>query len=124
MPDKEEKKDKKPKYPEMWFLYDGRQCYLGNIALDATEKYSVQITKDERNVYFDEMFMIARPLGSDGVEMENSVIIADVDKDEVTKAFNNAGFAVVGVSDEDHDELIRELDKLKTVKGGESKRYK
>ena len=70
------------------------------------------------------MFLIARPFGSDGKEMENSVIIADVDKDEVTKAFNNAGFAVVGVSDEDHDELIRELDKLKTVKGGESKRYK
>jgi len=26
-------------------------------------------------------------------------------------------------TDEDHQEIIRELDKLQTVKGGESKRY-
>ena len=116
--------EKKPKYPKMWFLYDGRQTYLGNIAYDATENYSVQITKDERNVYFDEMFMIARPLGDDGKEMENSIIIPNVDKDKLEEAFKNAGFAVVEVSNRDHDELIRELDKLETVKGGESKKYK
>jgi hypothetical protein len=27
-------------------------------------------------------------------------------------------------TDQDHDELIRELDKLATIKGGESKKYK
>ena len=120
MPDDKDK----PKYPEMWFLYDQPGTCLGNIALDNTGSYSVQISKDDNNPYFDELFTIARPLGSKGVEWKHSVLITDVDKEEITEAFNNAGFVAIKAEDNDHDELIRELDKLQTVKGGESKKYK
>jgi len=58
------------------------------------------------------------------MEWEHSVLITDVDKDKLTEAFNNAGFVAIKAEDKDHDELIRELDKLQTVKGGESKTYK
>ena len=52
------------------------------------------------------------------------MVITDVDKDELIDSYNNAGFAVVKASTQDHDEIVRELDKLQTVKGGESKKYK
>jgi hypothetical protein len=52
------------------------------------------------------------------------VVITNVDKDEIIEAYNNAGFAVVLAGPKDHEELLRELDKLQTVKGGESKKYK
>ena len=121
--DKEDDKDE-PKYPEMWFFYDQPGTCLGNIALDASGSYSVQISKDDNNPYFDELFTIARPLGDKGIEWKHSVLITGVDKEEITEAFNNAGFVAIKADDNDHDELIRELDKLQTVKGGESKTYK
>ena len=113
--DKNNDKDE-PKYPEMWFFYDQPGTCLGNIALDATGSYSVQISKDDNNPYFDELFTIARPLGSKGIEWENSVLITDVDKDEITEAFNNAGFVAIKAGDDDHDELIRELDSYRLLK--------
>ena len=36
---------------------------------------------------------------------------------------DNMGFMARKATDDDHDEVIREMDKLKTIKGGESKRY-
>jgi len=119
----EEEKDEK-KNPEIWWIYDGRGVCLGNIALDATGSYSAQISKDDNNPFFDELIHMTGPLGHGGDEFKHSVVITDVDLDEVTEAYNNAGFAVVGASDQDHEELLRELDKLQTVKGGESKKYK
>lgn len=116
-------KEKKPKYPELWFIYDGIGTYIGNIAKDATDNYSAQISKDERNIYFDELFTLVSPLGKKNIEQPNSVIIVDVGLDDSIKEFNNAGFIVTAVSDKDHEELLRELDKLQTVKGGESKKY-
>ena len=83
-----------------------------------------QITKDERNEYFDEMFTFLRPLGSKGIEVSASVLIVDVDKEEALDAITGAGFMAKKATGKDHDELIRELDKLQTVKGGESKKYK
>ena len=82
------------------------------------------IVLKSRNPFFDELVHITGPLGHGGDEFKHSVVITDVDLDEVTEAYNNAGFAVVGASDQDHEELLRELDKLQTVKGGESKKYK
>jgi len=119
-----EEKEKKDKYPEMWFIEDGMGTYLGNVALDATGNFSAQIGKDDNNVYFDELFLLARPLGSEGIELKHSVIIADVDKDKILDAFTEAGFIATRAGDEDFEELKRELDKLQTVKGGESKKYK
>ena len=124
--DKKEEKDEEDekKNPEIWWIYDGRGVCLGNIALDATGSYSAQISKDDNNPFFDELIHITGPLGHGGDEFKHSVVITDVDKEEVTEAYNNAGFAVVGASDQDHEEILRELDKLQTVKGGESKKYK
>ncbi len=108
----------------MWFIEDGMGTYLGNVALDATGNVSAQIGKDDNNVQFDELFLLSRPLGSEGIELKHSVIIADVDKDKVLDAFTEAGFIATRAGDADFEELTRELDKLQTVKGGESKKYK
>ena len=70
------------------------------------------------------MFTFLRPLGSKGIELSASVLIVDVDKEEALDAITGAGFMAKKATDKDHDELIRELDKLQTVKGGESKKYK
>ena len=120
----EEEKEKKEEYPEMWFISDGMGIHLGNVSLNATGKFHAQISKDLRNVYFAELFTMARPLGSKAIEKEFSVIIPDVDKEAVLDAFTDAGFLATRAGDEGFEELTRELDKLQTVKGGESKKYK
>ena len=122
--DADEDEKEEDKYPEIWFIFDGVGTYLGQIAKNATGNFHAQITKDERNEYFDEMFTFLRPLGSKGIELSASVLIIDVDKEEALDAITGAGFVAKKATDEDHDEIIRELDKLQTVKGGESKTYK
>ena len=119
--DKDEKEE--DQYPEIWFIFDGMGTYLGQIAQNATGNFHAQITKDERNEYFDEMFTFLRPLGSDAKELSQSAVIIDVDKEEALDAVTEAGFMARKATDDDHEEIIRELDKLQTIKGGESKRY-
>ena len=121
--DTEDEEQDEDDYPEIWFIFDGMGTYLGQIAKNATGNFHAQITKDERNEYFDEMFTFLRSLGSDVKELSNSVVIIDVDKEDALDAVTGAGFMARKATDEDHDELIRELDKLQTIKGGESKRY-
>ena len=50
-------------------------------------------------------------------------MIAPVDKEEALNVLTDSGFMASLSTDEDNDELLRELDKLETIKGGESKRY-
>ena len=121
--DAEDEEQDEDDYPEIWFIFDGMGTYLGQIAKNATGNFHAQITKDERNEYFDEMFTFLRSLGSDVKELSNSVVIIDVDKEDALDAVTGAGFMARKATDEDHEELIRELDKLQTIKGGESKRY-
>lgn len=121
--DAEDEEQDEDDYPEIWFIFDGMGTYLGQIAKNATGNFHAQITKDERNEYFDEMFTFLRSLGSDVEELSNSVVIIDVDKEDALDAVTGAGFMARKATDEDHEELIRELDKLQTIKGGESKRY-
>ena len=121
--DAEEEEQDEDEYPEIWFIFDGMGSYLGQIAKNATGNFHAQITKDERNEYFDEMFTFLRPLGSDAKELSHSAVIIDVDKEEALDAVTGAGFIERKATDDDHDEIIRELDKLQTIKGGESKRY-
>lgn len=120
---KAEEEEEEEKYPEIWFIFDGIGTYLGQVAKNATGKFHAQITKDERNEYFDEMFMFLRPLGTKGIEVETSVLVVDVDKEEALDAITEAGFIAKKATDQDHEEIIRELDKLQTIKGGESKNY-
>ena len=121
--DADEDEEEEDEYPEIWFIFDGVGTYLGQVAKNATGNFHAQITKDERNEYFDEMFTFLRPLGSDGKELSHSAVIIDVDKEEALDAITGAGFIAKKATEDDHKEIIRELDKLQTVKGGESKRY-
>ena len=121
--DADEDEKEEDEYPEIWFIFDGVGTYLGQVAKNATGNFHAQITKDERNEYFDEMFTFLRPLGSDGKELSHSAVIIDVDKEEALDAITGAGFIAKKATDDDHEEIIRELDKLQTIKGGESKRY-
>ena len=121
--DEEDEQDDEDQYPEIWFIFDGMGTYLGQIAKNATGNFHAQITKDERNEYFEEMFTFLRPLGSDAKELSHSAVIIDIDKEEALDAVTGAGFIARKATDDDHDEIIRELDKLQTIKGGESKRY-
>ena len=121
--DAEDEEQDEDEYPEVWFIFDGMGTYLGQIAQNATGNFHAQLTKDERNEYFDEMFTFLRPLGSDAKELSYSAVIIDVDKEEALDAVTEAGFMARKATDDDHEEIIRELDKLQTIKGGESKRY-
>ena len=121
--DADEDEEEEDKYPEIWFIFDGVGTNLGQVAKNATGNFHAQITKDERNEYFDEMFTFLSPLGSDVKELSHSVAIIDVDKEEALDAITGAGFIAKKATDDDHEEIIRELDKLQTIKGGESKRY-
>ena len=121
--DAEDDEQDEDEYPEVWFIFDGMGTYLGQIAKNATGNFHAQITKDEQNEYFDEMFTFLRPLGSDAKELSYSAVIIDVDKEEALDAVTEAGFMARKATDDDHEEIIRELDKLQTIKGGESKRY-
>ncbi len=121
--DADEDEEEEDKYPEIWFIFDGVGTYLGQVAQNDTGNFHAQITKDDSNEYFDEMFTFLRPLGSDGKELSHSAVIIDVDKEEALDAITGAGFIAKKATDDDHEEIIRELDKLQTIKGGESKRY-
>ena len=121
--DAEDEEPDEDSYPEVWCIFDGMGTYLGQIAQNATGNFHAQLTKDERNEYFDEMFTFLRPLGSDAKELSYSAVIIDVDKEEALDAVTEAGFMARKATDDDHEEIIRELDKLQTIKGGESKRY-
>ena len=121
--DEDDEKEEEEGFPEIWFIFDGVGTYLGQVAENNTGNFHAQITKDERNEYFDEMFTFLSPLGSDVIELSHSVAIIDVDKEEALDAITGAGFIAKKATDDDHKEIIRELDKLQTIKGGESKRY-
>ena len=121
--DAEDEEQDEDSYPEVWFIFDGMGTYLGQIAQNATGNFHAQLTKDERNEYFDEMFTFLRPLGSAAKALSYSAVIIDVDKEEALDAVTEAGFMARKATDDDHEEIIRELDKLQTIKGGESKRY-
>ena len=121
--DAEDEEQDEDEYHEILFIFDGMGTYLGQIAKNATGNFHAQLTKDERNEYFDEMFTFLRPLGSDAKELSYSAVIIDVDKEEALDAVTEAGFMARKATDDDHEEIIRELDKLQTIKGGESKRY-
>ena len=121
--DNEKDEKEEDEYPEIWFIVDGVGTHLGMIAKNATGNFHAQLSKDARNEYFEEMFTFLRPLGSDAKELSHSAVIIDVDKEEALDAVTGAGFIARKATDDDHDEIIRELDKLQTIKGGESKRY-
>ena len=57
-------------------------------------------------------------------ELDSNYMFKDIDVDDTRKLFDDEGFTIQKATTQDFDELKRELDKLETIKGGESKKYK
>ena len=130
-------KEKEVKYPEVWFLYDGIGTWLGYVAENPPDrdpdKFHVLVSAGlpgYPNPHFDELERMSVGLGENVYELpkmldgkSGGVMVAPVDKEEALTAFTNAGFMAKKAKKDDHEELLREMDKLQTTKGGESKRY-
>ena len=123
----------KPEYPELWFMFDGVNNLVANMHEFGDEDdeedgqgFSLNIEDTE---YWSEIYDAVRDFSSKtATELEGgNILVAPIesdDKESVLQAFNDLGFVAKKATDEDHEELIRELDKLATIKGGESKKYK
>ena len=123
----------KPEYPELWFMFDGVNNLVANMhefgdEEDEEDGYGFSLNIEDTE-YWSEIYDAVRDFSSKtATELEGGyILVAPIepdDKESVLQAFNDLGFVAKKATDEDHEELIRELDKLATIKGGESKKYK
>ena len=123
----------KPEYPELWFMFDGVNNLVANMhefgdGEDEEDGYGFSLNIEDTE-YWSEIYDAVRDFSSKtATELEGgNILVAPIepdDKESVLQAFNDLGFVAKKATDEDHEELIRELDKLATIKGGESKKYK
>ena len=123
----------KPEYPELWFMFDGVNNLVANMhefgdEEDEEDGYGFSLNIEDTE-YWSEIYDAVRDFSSKtATELEGgNILVAPIepdDKESVLQAFNDLGFVAKKATDEDHEELIRELDKLATIKGGESKKYK
>jgi len=105
---------------DMWFLFDLRGEYHGHVATGLNGKGVLMLKKGDYNKY---LLSLGNEVGNPE-ELEFNYIVKDVDVDATQKLFDDEGFTVQKATTQDFDELKRELDKLETIKGGESKKYK
>ena len=111
-------KNKRKKNDDMWFLFDLRGEYHGHVAVGANDKGVLMLKKGD-----DDKFLLS--LGNevgDPEELQFNYMVKDVDVDATRKLFDDEGFTIQKATNQDFDELKRELDKLETIKGGESKK--
>ena len=123
----------KPEYPELWFMFDGVNNLVANMhefgdEEDEEDGYGFSLNIEDTE-YWSDIYDAVRDFSSKtATELEGgNILVAPIepdDKESVLQAFNDLGFVARKATDEDHEELIRELDKLATIKGGESKKYK
>ena len=123
----------KPEYPELWFMFDGVNNLVANMhefgdEEDEEDGYGFSLNIEDTE-YWSEIYDAVRDFSSKtATELDGgNILVAPIepdDKESVLQAFNDLGFVARKATDEDHEELIRELDKLATIKGGESKKYK
>ena len=123
----------KPEYPELWFMFDGVNNLVANMhefgdEEDEEDGYGFSLNIEDTE-YWSEIYDAVRDFSSKtATELEGgNILVAPIepdDKESVLQAFNDLGFVAKNATDEEHEELIRELDKLATIKGGESKKYK
>ena len=104
----------------MWFLFDLRGEYHGHVATAFNGKGVLMLKKGDYDKY---LLSLGNEVG-DPEELSYSYIVKDVDVDATRKLFDDEGFTIQKATKNDFDELKRELDKLETIKGGESKKYK
>lgn len=101
--------------PKVNFLFDPRGEYHGFIANSA-----ISVKKGDQ---FEYIMQFAGDLGQ-VQQMKMTGIIKDIDEEHAIELFKSKDYIVVEATDEDFQELEREFDKLQTIKGGESKKYK
>ena len=122
--------EKKPEYPELWFMFDGMNTVVANFHEfgDKEEEHGF-VLQIRDTPYWSDIYDNTRNFGQKtATETDHgNIVVAPIkedDKEDVLRAFNDIGFGAKKASDQDHEELIREMDKLSTIKGGESKKYK
>jgi hypothetical protein len=108
------------KRDNMWFLFDLRGEYHGHVATGFNDKGVLMLKKGDYDKY---LLSLGNEVG-DPEELKFNYIVKDVDVDATRKLFDDEGFTVQKATTQDFDELKRELDKLETIQGGESKKYK
>ena len=114
-------------------MFDGVNNLVANMhefgdEEDEEDGYGFSLNIEDTE-YWSEIYDAVRDFSSKtATELEGgNILVAPIepdDKESVLQAFNDLGFVAKKATDEDHEELIRELDKLATIKGGESKKYK
>ena len=117
-----EKKDKK-KYPEVWYIFDGAEDYLGYLADNPEDKdpdLMHLMINGRHNPYLAEMVWTLHPLGKKIYELPEHVdgepvgyVIAPVEKEVALEMITDSlGFMARKAIDEDHDGLLTEMKKL------------
>ena len=129
----EKKKPKVSKYPELWYMFDAVNTLVAGFHeygdKDDKESEFGFVLQIEDTEYWPVIYDNLRDFGKKvATETEaGNIIIAPIepdDKESVLEAFTDIGFVAKRATNDDIEELIRELDKLSTIKGGESKKYK
>jgi len=130
----EKKKPETSEYPELWYMFDAIDNLVAGFheygdKEDPEEGYGFTLQIDTEMDYWAEVYDATRDFGQKtATQLDNgNILVAPIDPDDkqdVLETFTGLGFVAKRATDEDHEELIRELDKLATVKGGESKKYK
>ena len=109
----------KPEYPELWFMFDGVNNLVANMhefgdEEDEEDGYGFSLNIEDTE-YWSEIYDAVRDFSSKtATELEGgNILVAPIepdDKERVLQAFNDLGFVAKKATDEDHEELIRELD--------------
>lgn len=105
---------------DVWFLFDLRGEYHGHVGIAVNGKGVLMLKKGD----YDKFLLSLGEQVGDPEELNHSYIVRDVDVDTTRQLFDDEGFTVQKATTQDFDELKRELDKLETIKGGESEKYK
>lgn len=114
------KNRKKKNGQDLWFLFDLRGEYHGHFGIASNEKGVLMLKKGDYDPF---LLSLGEQVGK-LEELDSNYMFKDVDIDDTRKLFDDEGFTIQKASTQDFDELKRELDKLETIKGGESKKYK
>lgn len=106
--------DKKKKLPELYIVFDNRKEFHADIANKA-----IMVKKGDQH---DAIMEFVKNLGT-VQSLKFNTIVKDVDVAEAKEVFEDEGYTVLQADKQDFSELEREMDKLLTIEGGESKDY-
>ena len=125
---------KKPDNPELWYMFDAVNNMVAGFHEfgdkdNEEEEYGFVLQIETDTEYWPVVYDNVRDFGKKVATetAHGNIIVAPIDPDDkqdVLETFTDLGFVAKRATDQDIDEIIRELDKLSTVKGGESKKYK